>query len=99
KKLRQDWNRLAREGTVEVTNPRDPAAARSGLETFLRLEAASWKGGEGTALLSRPADAAFARAMIAGLADEGHASVALLTLGEQPVAAQVLLYSGDVAYT
>lgn len=99
KKLRQDRNRLAAEGAVEVINDRSPAAVQVALENFLALELASWKGAQRTALLSNPAHADFARRLIGALAREGAASVALLTLGGQPIAAQVLMYCGDTAYT
>jgi len=99
KKLRQDWNRLAVLGTVEVVNARAPDAVRDAFETFLELEAQSWKGDSGTALLSDQDDAAFARRWIAALAAHGSASVALLRVNGKPVAAQVLLYSGTMAYT
>jgi hypothetical protein len=72
---------------------------RHAFEAFLILEGESWKGARGTALLSRPADAGFARRLIAALAEKGAASVALLRLEGTPIAAQVLLYSGRKAYT
>jgi CelD/BcsL family acetyltransferase involved in cellulose biosynthesis len=99
KKLRQDWNRLAALGAVEVVNERAPDAVRDTFEVFLKLESQSWKGDSGTALLSDDDDAAFARRWIAALAAHGSASVALLCVNGKPVAAQVLLYSGAMAYT
>src|SRR4051794_18491561 len=59
KKLRQDWKRLSALGAAEVINDRTPAAVRVAFETFLALEAGSWKGARGTALLSDRTDAAF----------------------------------------
>jgi hypothetical protein len=50
-------------------------------------------------LLSRDRDAAFVRRLIANLGDDQAASVALLRLDGQPIAAQVLLYCGRTAYT
>jgi CelD/BcsL family acetyltransferase involved in cellulose biosynthesis len=99
KKLRQDWNRLSALGAVEVANERAPDAVRDAFETFLNLEAQSWKGHNGTALLSDDEDAAFTRRWIAALAAHGGASVALLCVSGKPIAAQVLLYSGAMAYT
>jgi hypothetical protein len=99
KKLRQDWNRLSALGAVDVVNDRAPAAAGQAFETFLALEQASWKGARGTALLSDAKDAAFVRRLFQGLAAEGNASVALLRLEGEAVAAQVLMYCGATAYT
>ena len=99
KKLRQDWNRLSALGAVDVVNERTADAARDAFEIFLKLESKSWKGENGTALLSNENDAAFARRWIAALAAHGSASVALLRVDEKPIAAQVLLYSGTMAYT
>jgi CelD/BcsL family acetyltransferase involved in cellulose biosynthesis len=99
KKLRQDWNRLSALGAVEVVNDRSPDAVREAFEIFLALEARGWKGDSGTALLSRDADAAFARRWIGALARHGAASVALLRVNDRPIATQVLLTSGTTAYT
>jgi hypothetical protein len=99
KKLRQDWNRLSSLGAVDIANDRTPAGARDAFEIFLTMEAQSWKGASGTALLSDEDDAAFTRRLIANLAERGSASVALLRVDGRPIAAQVLLYSGSMAYT
>jgi CelD/BcsL family acetyltransferase involved in cellulose biosynthesis len=99
KKLRQDWNRLSALGAADIVNDRAPKAVADAFEAFLALEASSWKGGRGTALLSNKGDAAFTRAWLANLAAQGNASVALLRIDGKPIAAQVLLYSGRTAYT
>ena len=99
KKLRQDWNRLSALGAADVVNDRTPAGACAAFEIFLDLELRSWKGASGTALLSHDEDAEFVRLFIANLSRRGCASVALLRLDGRPVAAQVLLYSGAMAYT
>jgi CelD/BcsL family acetyltransferase involved in cellulose biosynthesis len=99
KKLRQDWNRLGGLGTVEIVNDRSVDRVRESFEIFLGMEANSWKGAEGTALLSDEEDAAFARRLIGDLAARGQASVALLRIDGQVIATQVLLYCGRMAYT
>jgi hypothetical protein len=99
KKLRQDWNRLSALGTVDVLNDRSPEGAGQAFETFLALEKASWKGAQGTALLSDPQDAAFVRRLVQGLADGHNASVALLRVDGETIATQVLMYCGTTAYT
>jgi Acetyltransferase (GNAT) domain len=99
KKLRQDWNRLTALGAVEVLNDRTPEGAGQAFETFLALEKASWKGAQGTALLSDSRDAAFVRKLLQHLAAGQNASVALLRVNGEAVAAQVLMYCGATAYT
>jgi CelD/BcsL family acetyltransferase involved in cellulose biosynthesis len=99
KKLRQDWNKLAGAGAVEVVNVRDARTIGEAFESFLLMEQKSWKGAGGTALLSNPHDATFARRFIHDMAARGEASVALLTLDGKPIAAQVLLYGNRIAYT
>jgi CelD/BcsL family acetyltransferase involved in cellulose biosynthesis len=99
KKLRQDWNRLSALGRLEVVNERNSASARAAFEQFLDLEQRSWKGAEGTAILCNDHDAQFTRRLIGSLADDGNASVALLRLDDRPIAAQVVMYCGTMAYT
>ncbi|HEU4804458.1 MAG TPA: GNAT family N-acetyltransferase, partial [Nitrobacter sp.] len=98
KKLRQDWNRLSATGTVDIVNNRT-SDTRKAFETFLELEAGSWKGARGTALLCSATDVAFARQMVDALAERGNASVALLRVDGRAIAAQVLMYCGTTAYT
>ena len=99
KKLRQDWNRLSALGAADVVNDRTSSAVRDAFEVFLTLEAGSWKGAHGTALLNDAKDTTFARRLIGDLAAQGSASVALLRVDGRPIAAQVLLYCGTTAYT
>ncbi|WP_166303252.1 MULTISPECIES: GNAT family N-acetyltransferase [unclassified Bradyrhizobium] len=99
KKLRQDWNRLSATGKAEIVNGRTPAETEAAFEVFLALEAASWKGEEGTALLCDAGDAQFARQLIRNLAAHNLASVALLRVDDVAIAGQVLIYSGRQAYT
>jgi CelD/BcsL family acetyltransferase involved in cellulose biosynthesis len=99
KKLRQDFNRLSGLGAVDVVNDRTPGGVQQAFETFLALEKASWKGERGTALLSHESDAAFVRRLIENLAERRGASVAQLRVKGDVVAAQVLMYCGNTAYT
>ncbi|MGH6771524.1 MAG: GNAT family N-acetyltransferase [Xanthobacteraceae bacterium] len=99
KKLRQDWNRLSALGSVDIVNDRTHAEVCDAFETYLAMEAESWKGAEGTALLCAKDDAAFARRLIGDLAARQDASVALLRVDGKAIAAQVLLYCAPTAYT
>jgi CelD/BcsL family acetyltransferase involved in cellulose biosynthesis len=99
KKLRQDWNRLSALGSVDIVNNRTPGSAREAFEIFLALEADSWKGARGTALLCDENDAAFVRELVGRLSEQRNASVALLRIDGTAIAAQVLMYCGTMAYT
>ncbi len=99
KKLRQQRRRLGEKGALEFRVISEPAALRTAFEDFLSTEATGWKGRRGTALASDPADAAFARNMIATLAQRGEAAIHVLTLAGHPVSLQVVLRAGAAAYT
>lgn len=99
KKLRQHRRRLADKGALQSSVLTGADAVRHGFEDFLALEAAGWKGRQGTALLCHPDDARFARAMIAALAALGEASIHMLTLDDRPASMQVVLRSGTAAFT
>jgi hypothetical protein len=90
---------LAALGAVEVANDRTPSGAEQAFEIFLALEAGSWKGDHGTAILCDQRHAAFVRRLVKQLAGQGNASVALLRVDGRPIAAQVLMYCGTTAYT
>ena len=99
KKLRQHRRRLAEKGALTSVIVTAPAAVRDALEEFLAMEAAGWKGQNGTALLSDPADAAFMRGAVAALADHGAASIHALYFGGKPVSMQIVARAGSTAFT
>jgi CelD/BcsL family acetyltransferase involved in cellulose biosynthesis len=99
KKLRQHRRRLAEKGSLQSAVLTEPQAVRNAFEDFLTLEAAGWKGQQGTALLNKPSDARFARAMIAALSERGDAAIHQLTLDARPVSMQVVLHAGPAAFT
>jgi Acetyltransferase (GNAT) domain len=69
------------------------------LRAFSHWKKPVGKGTKGSALLSDPQDAAFVRRLFQNLAAQGDASVALLQVDGQALAAQVLMYCGTTAYT
>lgn len=99
KKLRQHRRRLGEKGALQSIVITEPKAVCRAFEDFLALEAAGWKGREGTALLSDAADAAFARAMVCTLAEQGEAAIHALALDGKPASMQIVLRSGRTAYT
>ena len=99
KKLRQHRRRLGEKGVLASVVVTEPHAVGRAFEDFLSLEAAGWKGRQGTALANNAADAQYTRAMIAALAAQGDAEVHSLTLDGRPVSMQMLLRAGRTAFT
>jgi len=99
KKLRQHRRRLGEKGRLETTVARSGADVRRAFEIFLALELKGWKGRRGTALLSDAREAAFARKMVAALAQAGDVSIHALELDGRPVSMQVVLRAGPAAFT
>jgi CelD/BcsL family acetyltransferase involved in cellulose biosynthesis len=99
KKLRQHRRRLGEKGTLTRVTASDPAALSAAIGDFLALEAAGWKGREGTAFLSNPGHAAFMRAAVAGLAQHGCVSIDALAVDGRPVSMQIILRCGVAAFT
>jgi hypothetical protein len=90
KKRLQQHRQLEKAGMLVYSRHRR-ADAVAALEDFLALEAAGWKGANGTALARLPADAAYFREMIGRFASADMARVDLLALDGVPIAAGVLL--------
>ncbi len=100
-KRRGEWSRrkrkLEKEGelTCEAL-PKDAPTEilQEWMEDFLRLEAAGWKGRNGTALLCDEHNAAFVRAMTAGFHAAGNLRFWRLRLDGRTIAANFGLVSG-----
>jgi CelD/BcsL family acetyltransferase involved in cellulose biosynthesis len=91
--------RLADVGEVKLTAAIEPHEVRARFETFMQLEAAGWKGKRGTALISNPATAEFAREVVAHRAEAGAARIDSIDLGGNPIAMIVTFAAGSTAYT
>jgi CelD/BcsL family acetyltransferase involved in cellulose biosynthesis len=99
KKLRQHRRRLSEKGALTSVVLSEPTAVRRALEEFLTMEAAGWKGRNGTALLSNEAEAGLVRTGVAALADDGCVSIYALYLDGRPVSMQIVGRSGPAAFT
>jgi CelD/BcsL family acetyltransferase involved in cellulose biosynthesis len=100
---RKEYARLMRRlrdvGEVLVTAAIEPHEVRARFEDFMALEAAGWKGKRGSALISHPATADFAREAVAARAEAGSARVDSIDLGGKPIAAVVSFAVGATAFT
>lgn len=99
KKLRQHRRRLSEKGALTSVVATEPGAVRKALEEFLAIEAAGWKGKNGTALLSDPTDAAFMRGAVAALAEHHSVEIHSLYLDGKPVSMQIVGRAGGAAFT
>ena len=85
----------ALDGPVTVE---DRSASAAAVGEFLALEAAGWKGREGTALAGRPGDRAFFVAMSAGFAERGLLRLWTLTAAGRTAAMACELRAGDAVF-
>lgn len=98
KELRRQRNRLAEQGNLTIRTVHDRAGVRDAFEYFMAIEARSWKGRSGTAMMQQPSAAAFSRAMVRAMASEGQCRIDLLELDGMPIAAAIQLRSGNRSY-
>ncbi|MGL4325428.1 MAG: GNAT family N-acetyltransferase [Beijerinckiaceae bacterium] len=98
KELRRQRNRLNDQGHLTIRTVNDRVSVRDAFEHFMAIEARSWKGRGGSAMMQNPSAAAFARAMVRAMASEGLCRIDLMELNGQPIAASIQLRSGDRSY-
>ncbi len=98
KELRRQRHRLEDVGPVKFAVAATPADVAQALPDFLALEAGGWKGRAGTAIVQDPDIRRFVETAIGRLVARRQARVARLCCGSRPVAAALLLTSGDGAW-
>ncbi|GAB5506043.1 MAG: GNAT family N-acetyltransferase [Rhizobiaceae bacterium] len=99
REYRRQRRRLQEQGPVEYQVARTPDDVRLGVETFLTLEAAGWKGRERTAMAIDRFRAAFAREAVYRLAERDLCRVHTLSVGGKPIACLIVFIENGVAYT
>jgi CelD/BcsL family acetyltransferase involved in cellulose biosynthesis len=98
KRLRQKEKALAGGGVLVDSRLCGESEVRRGLEAFVNLEAAGWKGHNGTALAQSPSDRAYVEAVMVGLARTGESFVEILSVDDAIVAAGLFIVQGDTAF-
>jgi hypothetical protein len=86
KELRRQFNRLSDEGAVAFERRDDAEGLDQWCAQFLVLEAAGWKGREGSALACSPTTERFFRDALAGAAARGRLERLTLALDGRPIA-------------
>lgn len=100
KDIERNLRRLRETGAVDFERAGEPRQVKQRLEQFLALEQAGWKGQNGTALLSKDRDAAFAR-MAFGGQDGGSVATVVdsLLLDGTPIAMSINMSNGATLFT
>jgi CelD/BcsL family acetyltransferase involved in cellulose biosynthesis len=98
KELRRQRHRLEDTGQVSFEVSSKPDRIGAALEAFLALEAKSWKGQRGTALLQHPGDAAFIREAAPTLAARGQFEIVSLTRNGETLASGLILRDAGRAF-
>jgi len=99
REFRRMRRRLAETGELEYRVARHPDEIRLGVESFLALEAAGWKGRERTAMAVDRFRAAFAREAVYRLAERDLCRVHSLTLDGKVIACLIVFIEAGIAYT
>jgi|GEM_PF-1327555 len=86
---------LARQGKVTLLESGARIKLRDAVEILLAMEASGARARAGTAMLQDTREAGFVRAMTRSLGRSKQCRVALLMLGERPIAGAILLGRGD----
>ncbi|MGX7951850.1 GNAT family N-acetyltransferase [Tsuneonella sp. HG249] len=86
KELRRQFARLSEEGEVRFERRHGATGLRAWADQFLELEAAGWKGKEGSALASDAAKTAFFHDALAGAAANGRLERLAIILDGAPIA-------------
>ncbi len=82
--VRRRWRNLEKQGPVRLV--RHETAEPELLSRFFAMEAAGWKGQEGTAIACNPHSEAFYTSLAAEAARHGYFTLYALLCGEEPVA-------------
>jgi CelD/BcsL family acetyltransferase involved in cellulose biosynthesis len=96
--LRKRYERLTKLGPVDVEVISEKAAIQEAIQDGLRIEAAAWKGDEGTAILSDGDVTAFYTRLAEREADAGNLELLFLRVGGKRIAFSYLIYSQHTLY-
>ena len=97
RELDRQLRRLCEAGSVSFMSARSASDLDAAFNMFVQLESSGWKGRRGTALQRRGAIQEFARIAVTQLAQNGHAAIDVLRLGDKPIAALIRLHHGGLS--
>jgi hypothetical protein len=97
--FRRQHRRLSERGVLEHHVARNASEIRLGVEAFLSLEAAGWKGRGGTAMAIDRYQAAFVREAVHRLAERDLCRIHSLMLDGKVIASLIVFIEAGIAYT
>ncbi len=97
RELDRQLRRLCEAGSVSFMSARSASDLDAAFNMFVELESSGWKGRRGTALQRRGAIQEFARIAVTQLAQNGHAAIDVLRVGDKPIAALIRLDHGGLS--
>jgi CelD/BcsL family acetyltransferase involved in cellulose biosynthesis len=99
REFRRLKRRLEAQGELVHDVARGPEEIRIGIEGYLSLEAAGWKGRAGTAMAIDRYRAAFAREAVDRLAEQDYCRIHSLSLDGRLIASLIVFVEAGIAYT
>ncbi len=96
--MRRRLRLLSESGPVEYQVLDSEAAIPGWTESFIKLEAAGWKGRESSALASQPDDRAFFEETVVGAFQNGRLLMSAITLGGNAIAQHCFFLGGNGAF-
>ncbi|WP_018690281.1 GNAT family N-acetyltransferase [Ahrensia kielensis] len=93
------WRKMEGEGDFVFEIARNPTEIRQGMEEFLLLENAGWKGKQRTSLASDRLRAAFAREAVNSLAEVDKCRIYMLKLDNRVIASLIVFIESGSAWT
>jgi CelD/BcsL family acetyltransferase involved in cellulose biosynthesis len=97
KELDRQLRRLCETGAVSFMSARSATEVETAFNMFIALEAAGWKGRRGTALKRSRSVHEFARIAVSQLAQNGHAAIDVLRVGDRPIATLIRFDHGGLS--
>ncbi|MGL4729360.1 MAG: GNAT family N-acetyltransferase [Bosea sp. (in: a-proteobacteria)] len=96
--LRKLVKRLHELGTLRLAEANTKPEINQALEALMVLEAASWKGERGSAMVQDTRISCFIRSTVRQMAARGQASIITMASGETPIAAALILEAQGVYF-
>ena len=99
RELARNRRRLEETGKLTLRSETSGPGLAEAVQAFLALEASGWKGKHGTALACAASTKVFAERAFGHSGGEGKSRADLLLLDGKPIAAGVIVFSGNTGFT